>query len=227
MFKRSLVFAALAAAAMLAQAQQSYQLTNQGRIHDAVSAYASVNGQGSSLSHAEGAQQAIANGRVGATPGSVVLSGDLSGFSRATAYNVATGSGVGTAGAGGWSDASLQGYATSKLPTGEVTIRATADGGMVDAVRNGSDATVLATTRQDGFADGTYRAGFAADGKITQVGGAITGIVQDTSYAHGEAVAGGVTFSGGTPPGQAAAVRYGNAGAVVNVDGSFIDPAGQ
>jgi hypothetical protein len=208
---------------------QSYYLENSGRIHNVTQTYAAVNGAGGSLSHAEGSAQAIATGSVVNLPGNVAVTGAVSGFNNVMAFNTAFGSGVGSASSTGWSDATTYGHSTSVLPYGTVTVNGVADGGMQNPVRNGTDASVLATTSQDGFVQASYAGGFAVQGAIVQTpvagGATVAGIVQDTKYADGQVVAGGVTFSGGTPAGQSAAVRFGNTGVTVEANGSFDDPA--
>ena len=223
-FLLSLAFLACGAASA-----QSYYLQNDGRIHNVTQTYAAVNGNGGSLSHAEGSAQAVANGTVAVTPGNVAVTGAVSGFNNAVAYNTAYGSGVGSASSQGWSDARTFGNASSSIPTGSVSVNGVVDGGMANPVRNGTDVFVSATTSQDGFVNASYNGGFAVTGQVAQAGipggAAVTGSVQDTKYSHGEVVAGGVTFSGGAPAGQSAAVRWGNSGVTVETNGQFIDPA--
>ena len=225
----SFLLAALAFAGA-ASAQSSYYMQNDGRIHNVTETYAAVNGAGGSLSHAEGSAQAVANGTVAVSPGSVAVTGAVSGFNNATAYNTAFGSGVGSASSQGWSDARTFGNASSTLPTGSVSVNGIVDGGMTNPVRNGTDVHVSATTSQDGFVNAMYNGGFAVNGSISQTpiagGAAVAGQVTDSKYSHGEVVAGGVTFSGGTPAGQSAAVRWGNSGVTVEANGQFVDPAG-
>lgn len=227
----SILAAALSAALLFVSpvfAQQSYQLVNEGRINNTVQTYAAVNGNGGSLSHAEGQAQAIAVGGVVATPGNVAISGDVSGYNKGVAYNTAFGNGVGSASSQGWSDASVTGTASSYIPTGHVTVAGQVDGGMQNPVRNGTDINIQATTAQDGFVNASYKGGFAVVGAVSQTpvagGATVAGSVTDSKYADGEVVAGGVTFTGGTPAGQSAAVRYGNTGVTVNASGHFIDP---
>lgn len=225
------LLAAVAAFAVAGVASaQSYYLQNSGRIDNTVQTYAAVNGNGGSLSHAEGQAQAVAVGTVVNTPGNVAVTGDVSGYNKGVAYNTAFGSGVGSASSQGWSDATTYGHSTSVLPYGSVTVSGVADGGMQNPVRNGTDINIQATTAQDGFVNASYKGGFAVVGTITQTHAngatAVAGSVTDTKYADGEVVAGGVTFTGGTPAGQSAAVRYGNTGVTVNASGSFVDPVG-
>lgn len=227
--KRLTSLLAFLAFAGAASAQSSYYLQNDGRIHNVTQTYAAVNGAGGSLSHAEGSAQAVATGSVAVSPGSVAVTGAVSGFNNATAFNTAYGSGVGSASSQGWSDARTFGNASSTLPTGSVSVNGIVDGGMTNPVRNGTDVHVSATTAQDGFVNAMYNGGFAINGSISQTpiagGASVFGAVQDTKYSHGEVVAGGVTFSGGTPAGQSAAVRWGNSGVTVEANGQFIDPA--
>lgn len=226
---RLLALAALAFAGIASAQSNGYYLENAGRINNTVQTYAAVNGNGGSLSRAEGAAQAIANGTVVQRPGHVEVTGAVSGFNNAMAFNTSFGSGVGSASSVGWSDATVTGHATSVIPTGYVTVAGTVDGGMQNPVRNGTDVHVSATTAQDGFVNTSYEGGFAVTGNVASTpiagGASLTGNVQDTKYAGGEVVAGGVTFSGGTPAGQSAAVRFGNSGVTVNATGSFYDPA--
>lgn len=229
--KKSLVALAALALAGVASAQSTgYYLQNSGRIDNTVQTYAAVNGNGGSLSHAEGQAQAVAVGTVANSPGNVSVTGDVSGYNKGVAYNTAFGSGVGSASSQGWSDATTYGHSTSVLPYGNVTVSGVVDGGMQNPVRNGTDINIQATTAQDGFVNASYKGGFAVVGSITQTHAngvtAVAGVVTDTKYADGEVVAGGVTFTGGTPAGQSAAVRYGNTGVTVNAAGSFIDPVG-
>lgn len=228
MIKRISTLVALLSLAGICSAQ-SYYLENSGRVHNTLQTYAAVNGNGGSLSHAEGTAQAVATGSVVNMPGSVAVTGAVSGYNTATAYNTSFGSGVGSASSQGWSDAQTYGHSTSVLPYGSVTVNGIVDGGMTNPVRNGTDVFVSATTSQDGFANASYNGGFAVVGSISQTpiagGAAVAGQVTDTKYSHGEVVAGGVTFTGGTPAGQSAAVRWGNSGVTVETNGSFIDPA--
>lgn len=227
---KRIIFAALAMFAISAHAQQSYHLENSGRISNSVSTYAAVNGGGTSVSHAEGAAQAIAAGSVVNLPGTVGVTGHVEGYNTASAFNVSTGNGIGSAGSVGWSDATVRGHSVSVLPFGNVNVAGTVDGGMLNPVRNGTDVNVIATTSQDGFVNAEYKGGFSVSGSISQSnipgGKAVYGVVQDTKYGDGKVVAGGITFTDGTPAGQSAAVRFGNAGVEVKVDGSFYDPVG-
>ena len=229
MKKTLLLVAALAFAGLASAQSNGYYLENSGRINNTVQTYAAVNGQGGSLSRAEGSAQAVANGTVVQRPGHVEVTGAVTGFNNAVAFNTAYGSGVGSASSVGWSDATVTGHATSVIPTGHVTVAGTVDGGMQNPVRNGTDVHVSATTAQDGFVNTSYQGGFAVTGNVGSTpiagGSSLIGNVQDTKYAGGEVVAGGVTFSGGTPAGQSAAVRFGNTGVTVNATGSFVDPA--
>lgn len=227
--KKSLVLlAALAVASMSAFAGENYYLQNAGRIDNTVQTYAAVNSNGGSMSHAEGQAMAAANGTVATSPGKVSVTGGVAGFNNGVAYNTVFGSGVGSASSQGWSDATTFGNATSVTPHGSITVAGSADGGMTNPVRNGTDINIQASTAQDGFVNASYNGGFAVNGQITTAysggGWSVTGIVQDSKYGNGEVVAGGVTFAGGTPAGQTAAVRYGNSGVTVNASGSFIDP---
>lgn len=223
------LLASLLAVAGIASAQ-SNTVTNEGRIMSSTQVFASVNGNGGSLSHAETRTGATANGSIGApSAGNASLTGDIAGYSNITAYNTAFGSGVGTAGGRTWSDARVFGDIGVHIPTGNGAIALDVEGGMRDPGRNGSDVTVQATTRQDGFANGMYNGG--ATVSIAMASGpsngstSVQGNVQSTSYQHGEVVAGGVTFNGGTPDGQSAAVRFGQSGVQVTTDGWFHDPA--
>lgn len=233
MFRKTLAFTALALGFAAAASAQSagYYLENSGRINQAVTVYASVNGAGGSLSHADGSAQAIANGAVVQLPGSVSVTGDVAGFNKATAYNTSMGAGQGSATSNGWSDATTYGNATSVIPTGYVTVAGSVDGGMVDPVRNGTDVHINAGTAQDGFANASYNGGFAVNGNVAATpiagGWSLVGNVQSAQYSEAQVAVGGVTFSGGTPAGQTAADRSGNAGVVVNIDGRFDDPARQ
>lgn len=217
----------LACGAAFAQSQ-GYYLQNEGRIHNTVATYASVNGAGGSLSHAEGSAQAVANGSVAQLPGFVSVTGAVSGYNNGVAYNTSFGSGQGSASSLGWSDATVYGNATAVIPTGHVTVNGVVDGGMIDPVRNGTDLHIVAGTAQDGFVNASYNGGFSVNGSVGSTsiagGAAVTGNVQDSKYAHGEVAVGGVTFTGGTPAGQSAAARWGNTGVVVETNGSFIDP---
>lgn len=231
MFRKTLAFLALSLGLAVAASAQSngYYLENSGRIQQAVTVYASVNGAGGSLSHADGSAQAIANGTVVQLPGSVSVTGDVAGFNKATAYNTAFGAGQGSATSNGWSDATVFGNATSVIPTGYVTVAGTVDGGMIDPVRNGTDVHVNAGTAQDGFSNANYAGGFAVNGAVAAVavpgGYVLAGNVQSSQYADGTVAVGGVTFAGGAPAGQSAAQREGNTGVVANLSGSFDDPA--
>lgn len=230
--KKSLVsimaIAAMAFAGIASAQQTGYYAQNSGRVQNTVEAYAAVNGNGGSMSVAEGSSQAVANGSVHNAPGVVNVTGDVAGFNKAVAYNTSFGNGVGSALSTGWSDATTTGHSTSVLPYGNVTVSGTVDGGMHNPVRNGTDVKVQATTSQDGFVNADYKGGFAVNGHIAQTNGGgttyLAGGVGSTQYSGGEVVAGGVTFNGGTPAGQAAAVRFGNSGVTVNVGGSFVDP---
>lgn len=220
--------AALALVGIASAQSQGYYLENAGRIQNTLQAYASVQGAGGSLSHAEGSAQAIANGVVAQLPGSVAVVGDVSGFNRAVAYNTSFGAGQGMASSVGWSDATVSGWSTAVIPSGYVSVNGVVDGGMQNPVRNGTDVHVIAGTAQDGFVNTSYAGGFAVTGNVTATpipgGWRLTGNVQDTKYADGQVMAGGVTFAGGTPAGQTAADRGGNTGVVVNVNGAFDDP---
>lgn len=219
----------------------TFNLENSGRIQSSISTYSSVNGTGSSLSHAEGTAGATANGTVTnplmqGTVGTVSVTGDISGYNTGMAYNVSTGSGHGAASSTGWSDATLTGNSSTgtalSVPGGVISgtleVSGIADGGMQNNVRNGTDINIRAGTSQDGFVGAMYNGGFAISGSIPAVGiaggASLQGNVQSTQYSHGEVVAGGVTFSDGTPSGQTAAVRSGNSGVMVNTSGSFNDP---
>lgn len=231
MFRKSLAFVALALGLVAAASAQSngYYLENSGRINQAVTVYANVNGAGGSLSHADGSAQAIANGTVAQLPGSVSVTGDVSGYNKATAYNTAFGAGQGSASSNGWSDATVFGNATSVIPTGYVTVAGTVDGGMQNPVRNGTDVHVNAGTAQDGFSNASYAGGFAVNGDVAATpaagGWGLTGNVQSAQYSDATVNVGAVTFTGGAPAGQSAADRSGNAGVVVNISGNFDDPA--
>lgn len=226
-FKSFALFAALAALAGGAMAQSS-GLVNSGHVYSSTQVFASVNGAGTSLSNAVSSTGSTANGAFASHAGNVALSGDVAGYSNLSAYNVATGSGTGTAGGRALSDSGLNGAVYGSIPTGSINITGAVDGGMGDRFRNGSDVTVQATTAQDGFVQSLYNGGFAATGLLTASTthhtAGVQGNVQGTSYEHSEIAAGGVTFTGGTPAGQSAAVRFGQVGVEVNFSGNFIDP---
>lgn len=202
---------------------------NSGRISVQAATYGSVNGNGGSMSHAETQADAHSNGFVSQNAAGVAMGGEVGGSVKAVAYNTVIGSGVGSASAGGWSDASFNANAATVNPTGFVQGAVGVDGGMGNAVRNGVDAHVIASTAQDGFAQGTFAGTAALVGTVGQVaipgGGAVTGAVVGLQTSDGTASAGAVTFTDGAPAGQSAAVRFANTGVEVNVTGNFDDPA--
>ena len=213
--KKSLIVLALLASAGLASAQ----VANSGRISVQTATYAASGPNGSSASHAE--VQAAANAStqavyVPATTTGYVAS-NIGGGVTAVAYNTAINGGSGSASAGGWSDATSVVNGANGVPGQSSQGNLTLDGGMIDPLRNGTDAPVVAGTSQDGFATGTYSAAGTLVGSPLGVSGTTT---QDSA-----ASAGAVTFQGGVPAGQTAAVRYANSGVVTSVTGSFVNTA--
>ncbi|MFA6608830.1 MAG: hypothetical protein WCT07_02890 [Candidatus Paceibacterota bacterium] len=185
-----------------------------GRVSIQSSTYASVVGAGDSMSSASASAGAASTGTASAGYDGIDISGSLSGYVNAQAYNVSTGKGTGSASAGGWSDAGFMGIATSSVPDmGYVSGVVGIDGGMGNAVLNGVDAHVSAKTNQNGYAGGTYAGEGSLSGSPAEVDG--------TQSAYGEAYAGNITFTDGTPVPQTAAARSANSGVQVDVHGSF------
>lgn len=230
MKKISILLAGLALAG-LASAQTN-TLTNEGRIMSSTSVFAAANGAGGSLSHAQTATGATANGTIAIPqPGQLTLKGDVAGYSNLSAYNTSFGSGTGSADGRVWSDARVWGDLGTTIPSGSGVLAIDVEAGMRDAVRNGSDVTVRAGTAQDGFANAMYNGGAQASLAISAgpawPGTSVFGNVQSSTYQHSEAVAGGVTFTGGAPANQTAATRFGQSGVQVDTSGSFTDPVGK
>lgn len=231
MFKTSAVFATLLFAAFAASAQ-SYHLENSGRILNQSATYASVNGNGTSNSVAKGDAASIATGYVSSNPiaggQSLALGGATHTSGSALAFNVSTGNGVGSAQSQGWSDAQTFGNAKFSNANGTLQIAGSADNGMTNAVRNGVDFGVNASTSRDGFAAATSDASFNVAGTTSQLpiagGATVAGAVYSNQTQQSTAEAGGVSFNDGTPAGQSAATRWANGGANVSTSGSFWDP---
>lgn len=216
--KKMFVFA-LALAAAIGASAQSASDTASGRISIGASTYAGATGIGQSISHADSSAVAATALATSTAPNTATVAGAVSGQVFSTAYNVSSGSGFGSASAGGWSDASVAGQALVSSPTGGVAQgNLSVDGGMTNAVLNGVDSHVVAGTSQDGFANGTY----AGTGSVTATNGANGSVVGSTS-ADGQVAVGAVTFSGGVPAGQSAAYREANTGVVTSVTGNFND----
>lgn len=232
--KKSLIALAVLTVSGFASAQSvNYYLENSGRVNSSAATYATVNGDGTSNSVAQGAAMAQANGTVGSNPinggQKLVLTGASNTTGSAMAFNVSTGNGTGSASSVGWSDAQTYGNNTFTNGHGTITMAGSTDGGMTNNVRNGVDVGVQAGRSQDGYADGTSSGSFDAKGKTQQTWSngvaTINGNVTTDHASQSTADAGGVTFTGGTPAGQSAAQRWANGGTQVNVSGSFDDPA--
>lgn len=202
---------ALLSALLVTAGFASAQAQNSGRLSVQSASYSGVTGIGASLSHAEvqsnafAASNAVAN--IPTLTGSV--SGAATGGVSAVAYNTSIGAGFGSASAGGWADSTVN--LVAKNPNSEGTL--TLDGGMINAVLNGTDAHVVAGTSQDGFANGTYSAQGTLVGSQTTIVG--------TSVLDTTANAGAVTFTGGVPVGQSAAYREANSGVTANTTADF------
>lgn len=217
-FRAALVSLAVVAAAFgVSQANaQSVASVANGRLSVQTASYAAVNGAGASASHAQVDASAYSTSVLAISPAGGAVNAAVGGGVNAVAYNTAVGSGVGSASAGGWADSS---YNIGGSAPG-VNAALNLDGGMGNAVLNGTDAHVIASTAQDGFANGTYAATGYVGGTFNPATGAVVAIVggatQDTTAA-----AGAVTFTGGAPVGQTAAVRYSNSGVTTNVTADF------
>lgn len=233
--KKSIIAIALStmfvAGAALAQ-QTSYYLQNDGRIQNNVSTYAAVNGEGTSNSVANGNAMASSGGTVTANPIAGGMALGLSGWSATTAggmaFNVSTGSGYGSALTQGWTDSRTFGDASFANEHGSISLVGATDSGMTNPVRNGVDYIVNAGTSQDGFANGAASGSFNAGGSTSQLpvagGAVISANVWETKESQSSVAAGAVTFTGGVPAGQSAAVRNANAGNDTLVSGQYVDP---
>lgn len=231
--KKSFITSIAAIAALMAiaapAAAQSYQAANAGSISNQTQAHAAVNGNGTAYSVAKGAASAIAHGGVStsALPGHTgqqqALTGDVATTVTGQAYNIGTGSGVGSALSAGEAAASVNGWTAFSRPNQQLH--------MAGDTSSTASGAVVASTSRDGFFGASSTAGFAVSGYVGSApipgGPQIVGGVTDTKYSTADAGAGGVTFEGGTPAGQSAATRYGDAAGNASVSAWFTDPAGQ
>lgn len=182
-----------------------------GHISSTASSYASVNGDGSSVSHSGVQAGSFGATTVNANPTSAGFTGAVSGYVDAQAYNVSTGAGSGMATAYGGSEAAMAGGAAIFNPSGMMN-------GAGD-VRGDTSAMVFAGRSQDGYAGGSY------EGAVT-FNGTVNG-VQSTLSTDAQAYAGRITFSGGAPAGQTgASIRSANADATGYTVGTYMNGAG-
>ncbi|AMM23023.1 hypothetical protein [Variovorax sp. PAMC 28711] len=226
--KKHLFALAILAASGIASAQ-SYHAINQGSISNTVHAVAAVNGAGSSYSVAKGDASSIAHATVSTLglPGysgqQQALTGNTSTSVTGVAYNTVTGAGVGSASSIGNAAAHVDGWTSFNTPHQALAMNG-------DATST-SGGAVIAGTAQDGFFGGSATAGFAVNGYVGSTGipggSQIVGGVFDSKYATADVGAGAVTFPGGAPAGQTAAVRGATADGIAHAAGSFSDPAGQ
>lgn len=236
MIKKTIIGAALALSACLAAAQSTgYYLENSGRIWNRVETNAVATNNGTSSSIAKGAQSASAQGGVSSLPiaggQSLNLWGAVETAGSGMAFNVSTGAGTGYASSQGWSDANVNGFNNFTNQHGTLQMNGFTDSGMASPVGHGVDVKVQAGRSQDGYAAGADGGSFAINGQtqqLPQAGGAtVSAWVSDTKTSHSSAEAGAVSFSDGTPAGQAAAtIRTANSGNVTEARGYFFDPAG-
>lgn len=227
-FKKIAVLAAALAFSALSFAQ-SYYGANAGAIGNAVNAQASVVGNGSSYSSAKGSESAASSlyvssaGLPGYSGQQQTLGASTSTTSTGQAFNVSSGPGAsGSALSIGGAVATANGWTHYGNPHQTLDLN-----GAASSVSGGA---VVAGTSQDGYFGGAATGGFQSSGYVGSVGipngVQIVGAVQDSKWATADAGAGGVTFEGGTPPGQSAAVvRTGFANGNAVVTGSFWDPA--
>src|SRR6186713_312698 len=228
--KKALLSLALLAIAAVASAQ-SYYGVNAGAVGNVVNASAVVVGNGSSYSSAKGAESAASNltvtsaGLPGYSGQQQTLAANTATTSTGQAYNVSSGSGAsGSALSIGGAVAGAEGWTSFQTPHQSLNLN-----GQASSVSGGA---MVATTSTDDYFGGAATGGFASSGYVGSVGVPngvqIVGAVADSKYATADAGAGGVTFEGGTPAGQAAApVRAGFANGNAVVIGSFSDPVGQ
>lgn len=228
---KKIILGLAALAIGVAASAQSNSLTNEVRVMSTTSAFAAVNtANGTSLSDVKSTTGGTANGNIAAPAAGVIsLTGDIAGYSTLVGYNVATQGGVGSAAGRVWSDARTYGDLGTAIATGDGKIKLDVEGGFRNAGLNGSDVSLRAGTSQDGVAQALYNAGGAVSLAMSSgpagAGVGVLGNISGGSYQHAEAATGAVTFTGGTPAGQSAALRTAQAGVQVDLSGDLFDPA--
>lgn len=213
-----------------AMAQQSYTLTNEGRIQNSLVTSARLDGPGSVTAHGEQTAFSTANGYVTAKPGVISIGGEVKGGNTGIAFVVGSGpTAQGMVKGDGWSDGRVFGDVKSVLPYGHVQASIDVEGGMRDPVANGTDLHIRAGLNQDIAAGATYGGRADASGYIVQTpiagGATLAGHVQDSKTVDGDVYASRVTFNGTVPTGLTAGTAQVNTGMVVIVNADFRDPA--
>lgn len=214
------------AAAGIASAQ-SYYGANYGSAGGVANSSALVVNNGSSYGSAKNSESAISNlsvttaGLPGYSGQQQTVAANTSTTSTGQAFNVANGSGAaGLSFAVGGAAAGADGWTSYGNP--HQTLNLNGDASSV------SGGAVIATRSTDGYYGGAATAGFTASGYVGSTGipggSQIVGAVNTSQYATSDAGAGGVTFEGGTPAGQSAAIRGGFANGSSVSTGSFWDP---
>jgi hypothetical protein len=240
--KRTLIaFAAMAAASAAFATGPSQVITtslvNQGSISNTVRTEAAVTGIGSSFSGATGSASTESNGTVkgtvnpictgacGTVSGSLAIEGVVKTSNNATAFNVSTGGGSGSASSTGQATASLlvdgkyQGPGQTATMHGDTNA---SSGVSVSAVKNTGGSAVAGN---DVSFDGDVLVGSSkcttstncGTTQTTTVFGEVRDNKEQTSWAGtGTMTVDGVVLNNAT--------TNANATAVTNVTGSFVDP---
>lgn len=228
-----LAVASILAPAAFAQSSTFY-LDNSVRTMNVLNGNATVTGVGTAVMHGEATAGATANGGVAVLPngqgGSFAINGQVSGYNTGGLYVVTTGAGNGFADLKSWSDGRTFGNVGITQPFGHLAGSIDVDGGMLNAVKNGTDLNMHVNNNQDIFGSATYKGEASLIGAFSQVaipGGAVLQMtVADTKSIDGTLNAGRITF-GGTlvPTGMTAGTIFGQTGMTVTVLSAGEDPA--